>query len=60
MKLEKYSESKSVAESRLDDWAPEIQATPIGDDSGEWNDLPEETRRKYSKLSNKLPKQGKL
>ena len=35
MKLEKYSESKSVAESRLDDWAPEIQATPIGDDSGE-------------------------
>jgi hypothetical protein len=57
---EKYSEAKSVAERHLDDSAPEIQATPIGDDSGEWEDFPEEAFKIDSKLSNKVPNLGKL
>lgn len=57
---EKYSEAKSVAERHLDDSAPEIQATPSGDDSIEWEDFPEEACKKDSKLFNKVSNTGKL
>jgi hypothetical protein len=57
---EKYSEAKSVAVRHLDDLAPDIQATPTGDDSGDWEDFPEEACKKDSKLSNKVPNLGKL
>jgi hypothetical protein len=52
---EKYSEAKSVAERHLDDSAPKIQATPPGDDSGEWEDFPVEACKKIPSCLTRCP-----